>query len=153
MSSVEKEKRMEMLSFKDTSIDTFTHSSYDIHTFIHACKAKKKVFVSRGAQEDASRDLGLHGTNEILFFLAFGGLDCELEFVNTKEWENDPDPSHMTKVDAYTFLSDYKRCYLAFLRFSPTGNWLIKSLHLEPGSNEIMVHALKLYREKRRHDE
>ncbi|MGB4405513.1 MAG: hypothetical protein WBI82_01475 [Sphaerochaeta sp.] len=80
------------LSFKDKSIATSQRMSYSIDAFLQACK-EGEVAITRGVVESASVDLGLQSKSEILLFFVQGGIENELEFINSAEWKNNPNPS------------------------------------------------------------
>jgi len=135
---------MSKLSFKDKSIEKSTRMSYSLEAFLQACK-EGEVAVTRGVVESASVDLGLQSKSEILLFFVHGGIENGLVFVNSAEWMNNPNPSVRVMVDAYTFLSDHKRCYFAFMYFESSGSWMLKSLHISEDSNSIMQAALRKF--------
>ncbi|MDY0289878.1 MAG: hypothetical protein RBR15_13715 [Sphaerochaeta sp.] len=135
---------MSKLSFKDKHIDISHRKAYALEAFLQACK-EGEVAVTRKVVESASADLGLQSKSEILHFLTNGGIQDELTWVNSVAWKNNPNPSVQVMVDAYTFLSDHKRCYFAFMYFELTSSWMLKSLHVSEGSNSIMQAALRKF--------
>ena len=46
-------------------------------------------------------------------------------------------------VDAYEFITGYKKGYLAFMYSSYTNKWIIKSFHLSKNLNSQMSQAIK----------
>jgi len=66
----------------------------------------------------------------------------DLKFVNTKEWENNPDKTFKIYVDAYEFRSLCKLGYIAFMYNEKTLKWIIKSFHLSENRNTTMEMAL-----------
>lgn len=105
---------------------------YAIQDFIDACKDKRKVYIIRGAQETAGKDFKLKTDEQILAFIVNQGLEKK-EFINTKEWENNPNPSKPVMVDAYHFYSgDDLYGYIAFLFNPKTNKWVIKSFKSDP---------------------
>ena len=132
------------LSFKDKYFATSQRMSYSIDAFLQACK-EGEVAITRGVAESASVDLALHSKAEILLFLPHGGIKNELVCENSAEWRNNPNPSVRVMVDAYTFLSAYKRWYFAFMYFESTRSWMLKSLHVSKDSNSIMQAALRKF--------
>ena len=140
---------MNKVSLKDKHIVKPNKTSYSIEAFLQACK-KRKVNITRGALDRASKELALHSKSDILLFLSSSDMYSELHFENTKEWENNPNPLVPVMVDAYTFLSEHKRCYLAYMYIRSTDTWMIKSLHISEGSNSIMMEAFaKFSKEKK----
>ena len=140
---------MNDVSLKDKHIAKTNKTSYSLEAFLQACK-KRKVNITRGARDRASKELGLHSTSDILLFLSSSGMYTELRFENTKEWENNPNSLVPVMVDAYTFLSDHKRCYFAFMYIRSTDSWMLKSLHISEESNSIMLEAFaKFSKEKK----
>jgi len=117
---------------------------YDVDAFLKACKRWKKprVVVLKKALDDASNDFGLNTSGEILRFIANGGLE-QLEFINSKPWENNPDPSMPMIVDGYEFVSLMKRGYVAFMFNTITGYWTIKSFHISDEASLAFVEAFK----------
>lgn len=67
---------------------------YDFGAFLKACRVRVRpcVVVLKKAQDSARNDFGLKTSGEILRFIANGGLQ-QLEFINSKPWEKNPDPS------------------------------------------------------------
>ncbi len=119
-------------------------SYYDVDAFLKACKGRKssRVVVLKKAQNDAKNDFGLKTSGEILRFIANDGLE-QLEFVNSKLWENNPDPSKPMIVDGYEFVSLMKRGYVAFMFNTITGYWTIKSFHISMSASLPFVEAFK----------
>jgi hypothetical protein len=115
---------------------------YSITDLYVACKDKQDaVMPLRQALTDADKLFGLKTQKSLLDFIANGGLE-DLTFVNTKEWENNPDKSHPIDVDAYEFRSMCKLGYIAFLFNDITDKWIIKSFHLSENRNNAMELAL-----------
>jgi len=117
---------------------------YDVDAFLKACKGWKRlrVVVLKKALDDARNDFGLKTSGEILRFIANGGLE-QLEFINSKPWENNPDPSWPMIVDGYEFVSLMKRGYVAFMYNKITGYWTIKSFHISLSASLPFVEAFK----------
>ncbi len=67
----------------------------------------------------------------------------QLNFINTKEWENNPDKANPVMVDAYEFRTLRKRGYIAFMHNRKTGKWLIKSFKLSENINPAMFEAFQ----------
>lgn len=102
---------------------------YDIEKLIKACKKKTStVIVLNGNLDKACEFFDLCTISEIVAFIGNGG--CEnLEFVNTKLWDNNPNKSIEIKVDSYEFTTNNKKGYLAFMYNNKTKKWIIKSFH------------------------
>lgn len=117
---------------------------YDLGVFLKACRvsARPHVVVLKKAQDDARNDFGLKTSGEILRFIANGGLE-QLEFINSKPWENNPDPSKPLIVDGYEFVSLMKRGYVAFMFNTITGYWTIKSFHISDEASLPFVQAFR----------
>lgn len=116
---------------------------YIFEDFRKACGSKVQIVVPmQAAQDSADRDFGLKTQKAILSFIFNGGLE-NLDFVNTKLWENNPNPSLPINVDAYEFTSVSKLGYIAFFYNGRTSRWVIKSFHLSANMNPIMKIAFK----------
>lgn len=87
-------------------------------------------------------DFGLKTSREILRFIAHGGLE-QLEFINSKPWGNNPNPSRPMVVDGYEFVSLMKRGYVAFMFNQKTNFWTIKSFHISDKASLPFRDALK----------
>ncbi|MEN6411813.1 MAG: hypothetical protein ABFC84_03480 [Veillonellales bacterium] len=98
--------------------------------------------VLREAQDDARNDFGLKTSGEILRFIANGGLE-QLEFINSKPWEKNPDPSRKIIVDGYEFVSLMKRGYVAFMFNEITDYWTVKSFHISDNACMPFVDAFR----------
>ncbi len=94
--------------------------------FVQACSMATAVYVYPQALEGAKNDFGLCSKKRILEFIADGGLE-QPSHANTADWENNPDPSTVIKVDSYNFFSGTKYGYVAFLLNHVTKKWIIKS--------------------------
>ena len=100
----------------------------NLELFIEACRDHPQgVRIIKGAKVSASSDFGLHTDNEILNFIGNDGLENP-QFINRKEWENNPDKKNIVWVDAYGFDSGTKFGYFAFFHNPKTQYWTIKSL-------------------------
>jgi len=64
-------------------------------------------------RSDAGENFNLNTKSQLLEFIHCDGLE-DLKFVNTKDWENNPDPANPIKVDAYEFRTMGKLGYIAF---------------------------------------
>ena len=115
---------------------------YDIFEFIRCCNENKNDVVPlKSALDDANSYFGLKTKSNLLDFIGNNGLE-DLKFVNTKEWENNPDKTIIIFVDAYEFRSMCKLGYIAFMYNEKTFKWLIKSFHLSENRNTTMETAL-----------
>ena len=67
---------------------------YVFEDFRHACATEKypRVTILKDAMEDARRDFALETQGEVFAFIINGGLE-QLDFINKKLWESNPDPS------------------------------------------------------------
>lgn len=101
--------------------------AYSLEEFEKACReGTEKAYVIRGAMETAKRDFNLNTQKAVLDFIGNKGLERP-EFQNSKDWENNPDPTKPIRVDSYGFYSGNLAGYIAFF-FQPLANkWNIKS--------------------------
>jgi tRNA A37 threonylcarbamoyladenosine biosynthesis protein TsaE len=93
--------------------------AYLLSDLVMACE-KGTAFVTRGARATAAADFGLLTEAAILAFIAAGGIEAPT-YINTKGWENNPDPNTVVHVDAYRFHSGSTCGYLAFGLMPATG--------------------------------
>ena len=115
---------------------------YDIFEFFRCCNENKNDVVPlKSALDDANSYFGLKTKSNLLDFIGNNGLE-DLKFLNTKEWENNPDRTIIIFVDAYEFRSMCKLGYIAFMYNEKTFKWLIKSFHLSENRNTTMEMAL-----------
>lgn len=91
---------------------------------------------------NAREKFNLNTKSQLLEFIHYDGLE-DLKFVNTKDWENNPDPANTIKVYAYEFRTMGKLGYIAFMYNKNTQKWLIKSFHLSKNRNMAMFLAFK----------
>jgi hypothetical protein len=116
-------------------------TAYSLDEFIDCCgKNPTKVFPINNVVKDAQNIFHLNTKSELLDFIGNGGLE-EIEYLNTKPWENNPDKKSLIYVDAYQFKTMNILGYIAF--FSNRGNWIIKSFHRSNEYNPIMEIALR----------
>lgn len=99
--------------------------AYLLSDLVMACE-KGTAFVTRGARATATADFGLLTEAAILAFIGAGGIEAPA-YINTKDWENNPDPKSIVYIDAYRFYSGSTCGYLAFGLMPATGKWMIKS--------------------------
>lgn len=101
--------------------------TYDFDDFIMVCaNDEKMVYIGREAIKTARQFLNLKTSHEICSFIGSGGLE-KPSFINTTPWDNNPNPSCLIMVDAYSFYSYRSHGYLAFLYQPITQKWIIKS--------------------------
>lgn len=116
---------------------------YNYTDFQSACGNKQHdVIPINNVLKDAKNDFNLNSKSKLLEFIANGGPE-DLKFINTKEWENNPNKSVPLLVDAYEFRTMYKLGYLAFIYNKMTDKWIIKSFHLSDNRNTVMFLALE----------
>lgn len=116
---------------------------YDFEEFKRACdEDKDNVLPIESVLEDAEEFFNLRTKTQLLDFISNNGLE-NLEFINKKDWENNPNPIIPIKVDAYEFRSMFKLGYIAFMHNLQTKKWLIKSFHLSKNMNPIMMFAFQ----------
>lgn len=118
-------------------------SYYKYKNFTEACCSyRDSVILINPVPQTAYRDFNLKNRTEILDFICNGGLE-DLDFINTKQWEKNPNPKIPIMVDAYKFRSMHRLGYIAFMFNKKTQKWIIKSLHLSDDRNTIMYTALQ----------
>jgi hypothetical protein len=101
--------------------------SYSVTEFKTACKrGRTKVRIKSGARETAKTDFRLNKVKDILNFIGYGGLE-KMEFINTKPWKNNSEPTIPIMVDSYGFYSWHLYGYIAFMFNENTEEWAIKS--------------------------
>jgi hypothetical protein len=106
------------------------------------CNNKDVVILINQVPQTAKQDFNLRTKKEVLDFICNDGLE-DLEFINTKKWENNPNKQEPIMVDAYQFRSMHRLGYIAFMHNSKTKKWIIKSLHLSEDRNTAMYLALE----------
>jgi hypothetical protein len=117
--------------------------TYSLEDFLLTCgETPSKVFPIYDTLDDARNIFKLKTKSELLDFILNGGLE-NLEFINSKIWEENPSPSVPIFVDAYHFKSLYMLGYIAFFKNNSNGNWMIKSFHLSDQRNTELEIKLK----------
>lgn len=111
---------------------------YNFDDFLEACKKNRSQvkFESR-VKMTAARDFSLFTQEEILNFIAIGGLE-NLEFQNSKIYQVSqeiPPP----KCDAYTFKSGISEGYISFFYNFQQDTWVIKSFHRDNADEPTML--------------
>ena len=91
---------------------------------------------------NAANIFNLRTKSDLFNFISNNGLE-DMQFVNTKNWENNPDKNNPVKVDAYEFRSMSVLGYIAFFYNDKTKKWIIKSFHLSEHTNPAMMIALQ----------
>lgn len=88
--------------------------------------------------ETAKSDFNLSTQEGVLSFIGNGGLESPCA-INTKQWENNPDPNNPIMVDAYDFYSGSIYGYIAFFYQPTTKKWIIKSFkkNSEPDTRNL----------------
>ena len=118
-------------------------SYYEYKNFREACCSHwDTVILINPVPKTASSDFNLNNKKEVLDFICNNGLE-DLVFVNTKEWEKNPNPKEAIMVDAYKFRTMHRLGYIAFMYNKHTQKWIIKSLHLSDDRNPTMYIALQ----------
>lgn len=114
---------------------------YDFEKFRKACgKEKDSVIPIGDVLRDAAEFFSLRTKTALLNFIFNFGLE-NLNFINSKEWENNPDKNNSLMVDSYEFRSRFKLGYIAFMRNPKTKKWIIKSFHLSENMNPTIMAA------------
>ena len=115
---------------------------YDFSDFEKACREDKAgVIPINNVLKDAADYFNLRTKSDLLDFIANSGLE-ELNFINKKKWENNPNKKNKIIVDAYEFRSMCKLGYIAFMYNPKTKKWIIKSFHPSDNTNPTMKFAL-----------
>lgn len=118
-------------------------SYYNFEDFKKSCADDvENVIPLNPVLKDAMNHFNLSTKSNLLKFINNDGLE-NLNFINTKPWEKNPDPSNEIKIDAYEFRSLSKLGYIAFMYNETTRKWIIKSFHLSTNRNPAMSLALK----------
>ena len=116
---------------------------YNYEDFNQACGNEQyNVIPIYNVIRDAREDFNLKTKSQLLEFIHCDGLE-NLKFVNTKDWENNPDLANPIKVDAYEFRTLGKLGYIAFMYNKNTKKWLIKSFRLSKNRNMAMFRAFE----------
>lgn len=99
---------------------------YKLSDFLEGCMAGvSKAYVIQGAMKTAEKDFNLYPQQRVLEFIGNGGL-AQPHFINSKPWDNNPNPENEIMVDAYGFFSGFNYGYVAFFR-PVISKWIIKS--------------------------
>ncbi|MDZ7794910.1 MAG: hypothetical protein U5P10_14820 [Spirochaetia bacterium] len=118
-------------------------SYYEYKNFREACCSHRdSIILINPVPKTAYRDFNLKNKKEVLDFICNDGLEDRV-FINTKEWEKNPNPKEGIMVDAYKFRTIHRLGYIAFMYNEHTQKWIIKSLHLSEDRNPIMYIALQ----------
>lgn len=116
---------------------------YDFEDFRKACGKEKDTVIPIGdVLKDADELFSLRTKTALLDFIFNFGLE-NLTFINSKEWENNPDKKASMRVDSYEFRSRFKLGYIAFMHNRKTKKWIIKSFHLSENMNPTMMAAFE----------
>lgn len=118
-------------------------SYYNYEDFKEACgNSMSNVILFKNAESGAKSHFNLFPKSKVLDFIYNDGLE-DLNFINTKDWENNPNPENPIKVDAYEFKSLHKLGYIAFMYNTLTDKWIIKSFKKSNNSNPTMYLAFQ----------
>lgn len=99
--------------------------TYNFDDFVADC-TKATVFITKNAALTARSDFNLNTQKNTLHFISNGGLE-KPSFINSRIWENNPNPEKIIMVDAWEFFSGYIYGYIAFFHQPLTNKWIIKS--------------------------
>lgn len=113
--------------------------SYNFKNFKKACKNEDLIYIPNNVLADADNYFRLRTKRHILDFIKNDGLE-DLHFINTKQWENNPNKNNIIMIDSYDFRSYGKLGYIAIKYFN--GIWTIKSFHLSEDMNYSMRNAI-----------
>jgi len=116
---------------------------YNFGDFKRACGCNTDdVIPINNVLRNAGDDFNLNTKAQLLDFIDNDGLE-DLRFVNTKDWDHNPDPTNVIKVDAYEFRTMHTLGYIAFMRNNKTEKWIIKSFHLSNTRSMAMFAAFQ----------
>jgi hypothetical protein len=116
--------------------------AYDIADFISCCNNNpEKVYMIGNTLKDAQTVFRLYTKHDVLEFIGNDGLET-INFINSKLWEKNPDPTVAIFVDAYEFMTGGILGYIAFFK-NKMENWVIKSFHQSNENSGIMADALR----------
>ena len=116
---------------------------YHYNDFKEACcKNENSVIPINTVLQNAEKDFNLSPRSGLLSFICNDGLE-DIQFVNTKDWENNPRPKSPIKVDGYKFRSRSKSGYIAFMFNTITNKWILKSFHLSKDRDCTMISAFE----------
>jgi hypothetical protein len=95
------------------------------------CKNEStKIVVKYDAILNAREQFGLNTQADLLEFIGNNGLQG-LVFLNSEPWRLNPKKDTEVLVDAYTFYSNRKNGYIAFMKASQNNfRYVIKSFHM-----------------------
>jgi hypothetical protein len=99
--------------------------SHNLKEFEQDC-SEDKVVVMPKAANTARKDFNLKTAGKVVQFIGRGGLE-KPRLINSKPWENNPEPIYPIMVDAYSFYSGFIFGYLAFFYNPKIKKWVIKS--------------------------
>jgi hypothetical protein len=115
--------------------------AYKLDELVDRCgKNPDGVVLINTVLKDAQKIFRLNTKNDLLEFISNNGLE-DIEFINTKPWEKNPDKENVVYVDAYSFRTMNILGYIAF--FKSRDKWIIKSFHQSDEHNTVMEIALK----------
>jgi hypothetical protein len=122
-------------------------SAHDLAEFVDCCvREPKKIQVLDSAMKDAQNIFHLYTKANLLAFIANGGME-DMVLINTKPWENNPDPANPVYVDAYHFITGGVLGYIAFFK-NKMDIWVIKSFHQSNERSGIMEQAVLAARKR-----
>lgn len=113
--------------------------TYQLSDLINDCAVGVlKVSVLKNAMETAKSDFNFYTQEGVVGFIGHGGLEAPC-LINTKLWENNPNPKNLIMVDAYHFYSGSIYGYIAFFYQPTTKKWIIKSFkkNSEPDTRNL----------------
>jgi hypothetical protein len=121
--------------------------AYNLGDFILGCdKNPEGIHMFGDTLKDAQNIFHLNTKSAVLEFIANNGLE-DINFINTKLWEKNPDPTVKIFVDAYEFMTGGILGYIAFFK-TKKGEWVIKSFHQSNERSGIMEDAFRMARLK-----
>lgn len=121
--------------------------TYNLEDFITCCdKNPDGIHLINDTLKDAQNIFHLYTKANVLEFIANDGLE-EINFINTKLLEKNPDPTIKIYVDAYEFMTGGILGYIAFFK-NKKDKWVIKSFHQSDRRGGIMESAIITAREK-----
>ena len=105
-------------------------TAYNLDDFIQSCRNNpKSVVVHYDAELNARKHFGINTQADLLDFIGNNGLE-DLVYINTEPWRKNPRKEKEILVDAYSFHTNLKQGYIAFM-IGFSGKYEIKSFHLD----------------------
>jgi hypothetical protein len=118
--------------------------------FVNDCNyGLTKVFVIRGAMITAKSDFNINLMNEVVQFIASGGLENP-SFIHEKIWNNNPDKNNVIMAKNWAFFAGIEYGYISFFYSPAVKKWMIKSFkkNTNPDPRNLAFSKLKYFQVK-----